>query len=55
MHVSAKEGGYDQTLPDLQFEKADTAQSSGYVKVYPGRKKTDVSWCGRGDDGVGGL
>ena len=35
VHVSAKEGGYDQTLPDLQFEKADTAQSSGYVKVYP--------------------
>ena len=39
VHVSAKEGGYDQTLPDLQFEKADTAQSSGYVKVYPDEKR----------------
>lgn len=39
VHVSAKEGGYDQTLPDLQFEKADAAQSSGYVKVYPDEKR----------------
>lgn len=39
VHVSAKEGGYDQTLPELQFEKADTAQSSGYVKVYPDEKR----------------
>ena len=39
VHVYAKEGGYDQTLPDLQFEKADVAQSSGYVKVYPDEKR----------------
>ena len=39
VHVSAKEGGYDQTLPNLQFERADAAQSNNYVKVYPDEKR----------------
>lgn len=39
VYVSAKEGGYDQTLPNLQFERADAAQSNNYVKVYPDEKR----------------
>lgn len=35
VHIVAKEGGYDQTLPDLQFKKTDVTQSSNYVKVCP--------------------
>lgn len=39
IHIAAKEGGYDQTLPDLYFQKADASKSSGYVKVYPQEKR----------------
>ena len=39
VHVSAKEGGYDETLPDLHFKKADATKTSGYVKVYPEEKR----------------
>lgn len=39
VHVVAKDGGYDQTLPDLPFQKANAAQSNNYVKVYPKEKR----------------
>ncbi len=39
VHVVAKEGGYDQTLPDLSFKKADVTQSKNYVKVCPKEKR----------------